>query len=405
MTGAEARLDEAGLSLWLTHWTTSVGGGWFGRRILALSGGKLAGQLDFLVHPDGQALSVQHMEVQPDYQGRHVASVMVDALYAAHPTAWIDHGGRTPEGVMWWDRYTDPDPQRNIHNHPPAEWAGYFDALEVEAQKAEIAYSNRMSGVDGHREAVYRYGEYVENEALYYSGQFREPPARGPDPASEVLHGGMSLRLPPWLHRLVHNSNRDPGERARILLEHVGHGNLPHDVAWHTTEHAAFEGIVQAELFSSPVQPVTHLSLRVLPLPESMVPDHDAKATWVTYPNSRGIPVQLARMSWRVPEQPWSTHSVDFPTPVDAAIGPRFWQDSSPEYRARYDFLGERHPVAGAPSPFVGREEEIREVADRLLRGRDRRTPQASEGAPRPVPGTPGPHQPPIPPPSMRRGR
>ncbi|MEU5241666.1 hypothetical protein ACH4UR_35750 [Streptomyces lydicus] len=405
MAGAEARLDEAGVSLWLTNWPTSAGGAWTGRRILALVGGALAGQLDVLVHPDGQAVSVWWLEVQPDFQGWNLASVMMDALYAAHPTAWIDHGGRTPEGVMWWDRYNEPDPQRNIHNRPPAEWARYFDALEVEAQKAQNAYSNRIAGVDGHRGAVYRYDERVEEEAKHHAAQFREPSPRGPDPAAEALYSGMSLHLPPGLHRLVHDGGRDPGERARMLVEHVGHGNLPHDAAWHTTERAAYEDIAHAELFSDPsVQPATHLTVRVLPVSGSPLPDHDVKATWVTYLDSPGIPVQLARMSWRAPERPWLTHSVDLAVPVEAAIGPRLWQKASPEYRASYNFLGERHPVAGAPGPFAGREEEIREVADRLLGESARRNSQAPEVASRSAPRQPLPQQSPAPPP-VRRGR
>lgn len=149
MAGAEARLDEAGLALWLTDWKVDLSWSWTPRRVMALVGGQPAGRIDFLVHPDGLAVSVWGMEVEPEFQRRNLALVMMDALYAAHPTAWIDHGGREPDGVRWWDRYTDPAPERNIHNQPPAEWARYFDALQVAAQRVKNAYQNRLFGSTG----------------------------------------------------------------------------------------------------------------------------------------------------------------------------------------------------------------------------------------------------------------
>lgn len=399
MTGAEARLDEEGLSLWLTNWTTSVGGAWSGRRILALVGGKLAGQLDYLVHPDEQALSVMWLEVQPAYQGRNLASVMADALCAAHPTAWIDPGARTTEGARWWDRYSAPDPQRNIHNRPMHEWARYFDATEVSAHKAQNALLNRLNGLNGHPDAVDSYVESLESEALQNAKLLQTPSPNGPDPASTALYGGMPLRLRPVLHRLVHHSSHEPAERARMLLEHVGHGNLPHESAWHTTERAAFEDIARAELFYPPsgTQPATYLTFRLLPMKDSTAADRDVKSTWVAFPRSPGIPVQLAGMSWRTTEHPWLTHRVDFATPVDAAIEPHSWHNSSPEYRARYNLLGEQHPVPGAPQTFAGFEDEIRRMADRLAGDSARRNNSAPASGPRSVPHPSQPHQPPTP--------
>ncbi|MGV9406972.1 hypothetical protein [Streptomyces sp. NPDC003667] len=127
------------------------------------------GILDFFVHPDGQAVQVDMLEVEPRFQKRGLASVLMDALYASHPTAWIDHGGRSPEGTRWWDRYREPAPERNVHNRPPAEWAHYFDPVGVAGQKTRNAYQNRYHGVDGHRSAVYRYGQPMEAEARHYA--------------------------------------------------------------------------------------------------------------------------------------------------------------------------------------------------------------------------------------------
>ncbi|MFH8257785.1 hypothetical protein [Streptomyces roseolus] len=372
MAGAEARLDEDGVALWLTDWKVEISGAWAPRRVLALVGGQMAGRLDFLVHPDGQAVSVWGLEVKPEFQRRNLASVMMDALYAAHPAAWIDHGGRTPDGVRWWDRYTDPAPERNVHNRPPAEWAQYFDALQVAAQRTKNAYQNELFGLDGHRTAEYRYGERLEQEALEWAPVFREPAVHGPDPAVQELHGGLQVVLPPRLHRLVHDGRRDGGERAELMLDHIGHGNLPHDAGWNTTRHAAFEDMAHLQLFDpEPADEVTHVAFRVrLPAGQD-VPRHGLRATWLTYINSPGIEVELTGMSWRSSQKPWVTHEADFAPPLDAAIEPERWNNVSPRYTARFDPGGELLPGQGprrtdAGHPFAGRESEIAAVAARL---------------------------------------
>src|SRR5690606_13451591 len=118
---------------------------------------------------------------------------------------------------------------RNIHNRPPEEWAQYFDALQVAAQRAKNAYQNQLFGLDGHRAAEYRYGERLEQETLKWAPAFREPTVQGPDPTVQELHGGLRVVLPPRLHRLVHDGRRDGGERAEMLLAHIGQGSLPYD--------------------------------------------------------------------------------------------------------------------------------------------------------------------------------
>lgn len=390
MAGAEARLDAAGVSLWLTDWKVDGGGSWSGRRVMALVGGSHAGQLDFYVHPDGQAVHVAGLEVSPEYGNRSLASVMMDALYAAYPTAWINHGGRGPEGVVWWDRYSEPAPERNVHNRPPAEWAYYFDPLAVAAQRARNAYLNRHVGVNGHREAEYRYGESMEEEARRAAGAFHEPDVQGPDPGVEELYGGLRLFLPPGLHRVVHDGSRDPAERAGLVLNHIGHGSLPHASPWNTTEHSAFEDLAQDQVLGTESrQPATHMTFRVLPLHDQELPQHDVKATWVSYADSPGIEVQLAGMSWRSSRRPWLTHHAAFDPPLDAAIAPRYPQDTrSPDrdhavrlhaYRARYSEIGDLLPGqtprrAEETSPYAGREADIRAMADKIQQGVARRT-------------------------------
>lgn len=372
MAGAEARLDAAGVSLWLTDWKVDGGGAWSGRRIMALTGGAYAGHLDVYVHPDGQALEVAGLDVAPAHQRRGLASVMMDALYAAYPTAWINHGGRSPEGTHWWDSYREPAPHRNIHNRPPAEWAHYFDPVVVAAQKARNAYHNRYEGVHGHRDAVYRYGEPMEAEARQHAHLFREPQPQGPDPGLDELHGGMHLFLPPGLHRIVHDSSRDPAERAALVLDYIGHGSLPHRSTWDATERGAFESLAHDQVLDAPSrQPATHVTFRILPLTGQQTPLHDVKATWVTFVDSPGIEVELAGMSWRSPQQPWRTHTAVLDPPIDAAIAPQYPAQASPRYRARYSDIGDLLPGqsprrAENTSPYAGREAEIQAMADRL---------------------------------------
>lgn len=393
MAGAEARLDAAGVSLWLTDWKVDGGGAWSGRRVMALVGGSHAGQLDFYVHPDGQAVRVAGLEVSPEYRNRSLASVMMDALYAACPTAWINHGGRTPEGTVWWDRYSEPAPERNVHNRPPAEWAAYFNPVGVAGQKAHNAHQNRYYGVNGHREAEYRYGESMEEEARRAAAAFHEPDVQGrPDPGADELYGGMRLFLPPGLHRAVHDGSRDPAERAGLVLSHIGHGNLPHAAPWNTTEHAAFEDLAQDQALDTesrqPSRLATHMTFHVLPLHDQELPQHYVKATWVSYVDSPGIEVRLAGMAWRSPRRPWLTHRAVFGPPLDTAIAPAYPQNTrSPDrdhtarlhaYRARYSETGALLPGqpprrAGEPSPYAGREGEINAMADRIRQGVTRR--------------------------------
>ncbi|MFI2437387.1 GNAT family N-acetyltransferase [Streptomyces sp. NPDC018693] len=172
MSGDEADLPEEGLSLWLTDWKIPTGIPWAGRRLAALVGQAVAGHLDVHVHPDGQAVKVWMLNVQPDFQRRGVASLLMDTLYEVYPTAWINHGARTAEGTWWWNSYRDPAPRRNIHNRPPAEWAVYFDAVEVASEKAQNAHLNAFYLLDGHRQDVYRYGERLEQEADGYARHY-----------------------------------------------------------------------------------------------------------------------------------------------------------------------------------------------------------------------------------------
>ncbi|MFC9285176.1 DUF4158 domain-containing protein [Streptomyces sp. NPDC057052] len=59
---------------------------------------KAAGQLDSFLHPGEQAVKVLMPQVRPVFQRRGLTGVLMDALYAAHPTAWINQAG-APKSV------------------------------------------------------------------------------------------------------------------------------------------------------------------------------------------------------------------------------------------------------------------------------------------------------------------
>ncbi|MFD7861620.1 hypothetical protein [Streptomyces sp. NPDC059783] len=384
MAGAEARLDDAGTALWLTDWRIDAVPGWVPRRVLALVGGVQAGRLDFVVHPDGQALSVWMLEVEPGFQRRNLASVMMDALYSAHPTAWIDHGGRTEDGARWWDRYAEPAPERNIHNRPPEEWAQYFEAPVVMSQRARNAYHNKMCGLGGHGAAEYRYAGRLEDVGAQWAGAYRPAWAQGLDPAAGELHGGLRLTLPKGLQRVMYDEGLDAAVRADWLLDHIGHGSLPHAARWRTNSRAVFEEMAHEQVLDTePGEGMTHLAFRVRLAAGREVPKHNARATWVFYHDSPGIEVELTGMAWRSPRTPWLTHSAEFGRPIDAAIAPEYWHDASEQYRARFNELGELRPGqrprrAEADESFAGREADIAAMAAKLQEASRRRTVPAS---------------------------
>ncbi|MGW6144427.1 hypothetical protein [Streptomyces sp. NPDC055140] len=381
MAGAEAWLDdEAGVGLWLTDWKVSHGGAWTPRRLLATAGGQHAGRIDFVVHPDGQALSVWMLEVEPAFERRNLAPVMMDALYAAHPSAWVDHGRRTSEGAAWWDRYADPAPERNIHNRPFGEWAQYFDAVQVAAQRAKNAYQNRYYGLDGHSAAEYRSGERLEEEALLWRASFREAPAQGPDPEQQELHGGLRLVLPPRLHAVVHNPQRDGGERAELVLDHIGHGSLPADAEWNTTQRAALEDAAHDQAIDRSAALETHVSFQVRLADGQQVPAHTVKSSWLRYTDSPGIEVELTGMVWRSSAAPWTTHRASFTEPVGAAIAPARWHGASVRYTARFDEVGNLRPGQSsrkAADPLAGREADVAALARRLRAASQKRAAAA----------------------------
>ncbi|MFI1701485.1 GNAT family N-acetyltransferase [Streptomyces bobili] len=379
---SEAGLPDEGLSLWLTDWKISAGGAWTGRRLVACIGTAVGGHLDFQVHPDGQAVQVWMVNVHPGFQRRGLAGILMDALYAAHPMAWINHGARSPEGATWWNSYREPDPRRNVHNRPPAEWAAYFDAVEVASEKAQIAHINHLYQLDGHRADVYRYDERCEQEADHYLSALRPATAARMDPAAQPLHGATRLFLPPDLHAHVHDPAQDAAVRAAALLDYAGHGNLPRDTYWNTTRRAAWEDAHHGELFQDAVsiQPATHVVFTLRPPDRAALPKYNALSASVDFTGSNDLAVEVVELSWRSPQQPHCTHRATLTPPVDAAIAPRSRRHASEDYQARYDEAGflrssVEEPVDGQ-APFADRAEEIRVLADRLQQAVQSRKPR-----------------------------
>lgn len=396
-----------GLSLRLSGWKGMAEHRWPGRQIIAIVNGAAVGHVEFYLHPEGRALEVGFLEVVDGFDRRGLASLLMDALYEAHPDAWVDHGRRTEEGTKWWSRYRDPAPERNIHNRPPGEWAVYFRAPRVAADRANNAHWNDHYCVKGHRAAEYRYGERLESEfqsyEQYYVPQLDTPRA---DPARLSLYAGDLVMLRPGLHRYVHDPSRPAADRAHALLDHIGHGNLPrkgtHTGFWNTTAQGAFDDVLHMQLFQDVPfpAPATHVVFRALPLQTDIdePPRHKSAETYIEYVDAEDVSVQLAGLSWRNGTAPRTVHHVLFDPPVDAAVAPEYPQAATPRYRALYDELGERRTdEPAAQTPFTERAEEIRARSEQVMGDVAARSQSVRPPQPRP-PGE-GHTQPPLPPP------
>ncbi|MGY1583243.1 hypothetical protein [Streptomyces sp. MN13] len=264
------------------------------------------------------------------------------------------------------------------------------------SNKAQLVHRNNREGLDGHRDAVYRYGERGEQEADDYVSLYRPVRAARLDPAAQPLHGATRLFLPPRLHAHVHDDRQDAASRAEALLEHLGHGNLPR-TRWYATRQQAFEDAHHDEVFQDavlPAQPATHVVFTLSRLGRASLASHTVTPALVDFsPAITDIPVELGGMSWRDAQQPHRTHTAFFAPAIDAAIAPYNWLRASAAYQARYNRAGFlRVPDAPDASPPGNDElaQRIRSMADWLLKE------QASRAAhPRPQrpPGPAAPEQ------------
>ncbi|MFF8882091.1 hypothetical protein [Streptomyces flaveolus] len=116
------------------------------------------------------------------------------------------------------------------------------------------------------------------------------------NPTRQHLHGAVRLFLPPPLHAHVHDPAQDASDRARALLEHLGHGNLPRTY-WNTTRHAAFADACHEEIFQDAAPALNPLAAAGLPLsPPCSVVGAD-------------VTVEVAALAWRLAGQPVVTHT------------------------------------------------------------------------------------------------
>jgi GNAT superfamily N-acetyltransferase len=390
-----------GLQMHLADWKGPPLHRWPGQQVIAVVQGQAAGRVEFYLHPDELALEVAGLNVAPDFRRLGLASQLMDHLLETYPRAWVNHGGRSVDGAQWWDEYRDPTPDRNIHNRPPSDWATYFHAPSVAADRVRNRERNKWYGLDGHRTAEYRYGERLEEEFQRHASHF-EPDSGVPraDPSRQQLYAADIVVLPPGLHRYVHDPARDTAERARVLLEYVGHGNLPRSSDytgyWNTSEQAAFTDAWLSHLFQEApcTSPATHLVYQAQPLdadPDSL-PQLVASMGWVDFKDTEDVSVDLSGMSWRSTTDLTTQHRIVFDSPVPAAIAPDAPQDASRQYRARYDELGMlRVPseTIPAPEPFEDRREEIMERAQKVIRDGSHRSTQAA-ARPQPAPPASG---------------
>ncbi|MFF3786382.1 GNAT family N-acetyltransferase [Streptomyces sp. NPDC001933] len=73
---------------------------WPGRHVIAVSNGRAVGNINFYTHPDALAVEISLLFVSPEFRGRGLATMMMDAVYDTYPDAWIDHGRRTRDGAI-----------------------------------------------------------------------------------------------------------------------------------------------------------------------------------------------------------------------------------------------------------------------------------------------------------------
>jgi hypothetical protein len=185
--------------------------------------------------------------------------------------------------------------------------------------------------------------------------------------------------LPRELHRVMYDERRNVAERAERLLDHIGHGSLPSAAGWHTAMRAAFEDMAHEQVFHpAPAGDATHVAFRVRLAAGQEVPRQERRGTWVSFPGSPGIEVELTGMAWRSPQRPWVTHAAEFDRPIDAGIAPQRWHEASDQYTARFDEIGELRPGqsprrAGSDDPLTGREADIAAMAAKLQEASRRR--------------------------------
>ncbi|MFJ2627671.1 GNAT family N-acetyltransferase [Streptomyces sp. NPDC087532] len=396
---------------------------WPGRHVIAVRNGRAIGNIDFYAHPDALALEISLLFVYPEFQGRGVATMMMNAVYEAYPDAWINHGRRTPDGAHWWNRYREPAPGRNIHNRPPQEWAAFFAASRVGADRQRNADWNSEYGLLGNRKAEYRYGQRLEEEFQRYDSVYvSRPDIPALDPARQDLYAGQLVYLPPGLHQYVHRPDRPAADRAHALLSHIRHGNLPRNTDftgfWNTDPRTAFDDVIQQELFldSSSPRSATHVIYQGLPHNSDEEPQYKSTAEYVEYTDPADIGINLTGMRWRSSTRQDMVHEALFDRPVAAAIAPEHPRAATARYRALYDETGELRTAGAVTTAAVETPAaRIRALTQRLLEDsadRLRSIGEQQDVRPSPArPPKPGPAQeprqpspPPAPPTGPRYG-
>ncbi|GAA1193664.1 hypothetical protein GCM10009578_038640 [Streptomyces rhizosphaericus] len=417
--------DVAGLSLRLAEWKGDPSHRWSGRQLIGIVAGRAIGYVEYYLHPRDEALEVVFLDVVEAFRGRGLASVLMDSLYAAHPVAWISHGPRTVSGAQWWNRYREPDAARNIHNRPPEEWARYFKATWVAADRARNAALNAYWGLEGNRSAEYRYDQRIEEEFQRHDRAFA--PKRTTswiDPHRQNLYAGHLTLLPPALHQYVHDSKHPADDRAHALLNHIGRGNIPrsrrHTGYWNHAPSLAFDDALHAELFLPPRWPgapsatgasvqsakptdcYTHVVFHIHPLAPEVVRSYTPARTYLDFTDRRDIPIQLSGLSWRTADLNVLIHHADFRTPLSSAIHPEEPHLATEEYRNHFDEQGRSWPSASeslaAPELLERRAADLQAMAAKLSRlsprfqaQRPNESPQDGQHPPQQPPGPAGP--------------
>ncbi|MGW4440366.1 hypothetical protein ACWELO_32295 [Streptomyces sp. NPDC004596] len=261
------------------------------------------------------------------------------------------------------------------------------------SDRAQLAHRNDRYGLDGHRDAVYRYGELGEQEADDYVSLCRPVQAAMLDPAAQPLHGATRLFLLPSLHAHVHDGRQDVAARAAALLEYLGHGNLP-CTRWYGTRQQAFEDAYHQEVFEGgiPAQAATHVASTLNRL-ERAAASHTVTPALVDFTAAADIPVEVTAVAWRDAQQPHRMHTAVFAPAVEAAVAPGVRWPASAAYTARFDeagFLRAPQSAETAAAQDGDLAQRVRAMADWLLEEQASRT-SPPQFQPRPRTASPEP--------------
>lgn len=265
------------------------------------------------------------------------ASALMDHLYSTYPTAMINHGHRTEQGLRWWNSYEEPDENRNVHNVHPDHWDHMFDRSPVAAD-IHTNENNDPGHHSDHHDIDWAHDhdpddedsdKYCDHCNEYGHDEDKHPtcencgeighdeddqeyhPVANPDPTDATLHHGTSVRLSPEAHSFVHNPAIPHEDRAHRLLDEIGRGNMPAH-GWQKDEDEADHQALQHGRTSGTPHtqhsPATHVVLHSLPFEHDEVHDSYGDPSFTTDGRSAAFDTKDAPVNHYLDSVSWGEH-------------------------------------------------------------------------------------------------